>query len=254
MKRLYKYLPIVTVILLVAVWYIAAAVVNAEIIMPSPTQVILDLGALFSSAEFYVALSYSLLKTILSFMIALFFAILFSYLSYEFKFIERLLYPIVIVVRSTPTMSLIFLCLIWFSSQISPIIVSFTVLFPMLYASLFSALNGVDEKLIEMSRAYNVPRKIIFTKVYLPHVVKSVYPDLIAALSFNVKLILAAEAWAQTRPSLGLSMYKANVNLLTSDLFALTVVAIILGFILELIMKFIRYIFGRIRNAALDRN
>lgn len=254
MKRLYKYLPIITVVIIVAAWYIAAAVVGTEIIMPSPTQVVLDLGELFSSPEFYIALSSSLLKTILSFMIALLLAIVFSYLSNEFRVIDRLLYPLVLVVRSTPTMSLIFLCLIWFSARISPLIVSFFVLFPMLYATFSSALKTVDNNVLEMSSAYSVPRRIVFSKVYLPHVIKSVYPDCIAALSFNVKLIIAAEAWAQTRPSLGLNMFKANAVLMTTRLFALTVVAIILGFLLELIMKFIQYIFGRIRNAALDRN
>ena len=142
-------------------------------------------------------------------------------------------------------MSLIFLCLIWFSSQISPAIVSFAVLFPMLYTTFLSSLNGVDNKILDMSKVYNVPRSRVILKAFLPHVFYGVFLDLAAALSFNVKLIIAAEAWAQTRPSIGVAMYKANVNLLTARLFALTVVAIALGFLLEGLMKLIRLFLRR---------
>ena len=213
--------------------------------MPSPTLVFMEMIALFSDAGFYLALLSTLVKSLICLLVALIVALAFAVLSYEIKLFERLLYPLVLIVRSTPTMSLIFLCLIWFSSEISPVIVSFAVLFPMLYATFLSSLNGVDKGVLDMSRVYNVQRSVVFRKVYLPHVFHSVYGDCVAALSFNVKLIVAAEAWAQTKQSIGLFMYKANVNLLTARLFALTVVAILLGFLLELFLKGIYVLFSR---------
>ena len=209
-----------------------------------------ELFALLSSGEFYVTIFNSLWKILLSFFVALTLGALFAVLSATFSPFEKILYPVVVSVRAAPTMSVIFLCLIWFDSKISPMIVSLMVTFPILYTSCLSAIKSCDKRLLEMAKVYSVPKKTVIGRLYLPFVADKVYLDSVSTLSLNVKLIIAAEALASTNLSLGLTMQVAKANLETARLFAVTVVAILLSVLLELLLKLIRSIVRRKPNAA----
>ena len=241
------YMPVITVFLLIIVWQMAAMTVGAEIILPTPLQSAKELIAMFESASFYGAILSSLWKVALSFGIALVSGLLFAVLASASTVFERLFYPVIVVVRATPTMSVIFLCLIWFSSKISPMIVSLAVIFPMTYTNAYSAIKACDKRLLEMAKLYKVKRSYVFGKLYLPFVADKLYIQSTATLSFNVKLVIAAEALAATRDSLGNIMQIAKANLETARLFAVTVVALVLSVLLELALKAVRYFYRRMR-------
>ena len=241
-----KWLPIITVIALIAIWYLVAIIVNAEIIIPMPHIVISQMANLFSQGEFYISLLSSLWKIVLSFIIAIALGVPLAMLAAAYKTIERLFYPLLVVVRVTPTMSVIFLCLIWFSSKISPLIVSLMVIFPMLYTSCLNAIKGIDSKLVEMSRLFKVSKKTMIKRLYLPAVASKVYDDSVSIISLNVKLIIAAEALAMTNLTLGQIMQISKANLETATLFSITIVAILVSVILEVILKKLKVLLGRL--------
>ena len=253
MNRFLRFFPIISLAMLFALWYLISIIVGSEFLFPSPSAVFADLGEFFLSEDFFPSLFGSLYRIALSFAAALILAFLFAMLAYKSIIAQKLLQPFVLLSRSTPTMSLIFICLIWFSSYISPMVVSFAVLFPLLYSAFSGALFGVDEKLIEMTVAYGFSRANAIKNLYIPFVAKTAYPQVAGALSFNVKLIIAGEAWAQTAKSLGRVMYKANVNLETARLFAATIVALALSFALELLLNGIRKLSEKIRYAKINK-
>ena len=57
--------------------------------------------------------------------------------------------------------------------------------------------------------------------------------------SLNMKLVIAAEALALTRNSIGNLMQSSKVSLEVENLFALTIIAVLLGIICELAIKFL---------------
>ena len=251
MKAFQKYSPLITLAILVIVWYIAAVFANSRLIFPTPVDTFFALIDVFKTGAFYRSLLGSFVRTVSSFSIAFVCAILLALLSNAFYIVERLMYPIILIVRATPTMSVIFLCLIWFSSKISPMIVAVAVIFPVMYSSILTAIKSCDNKLLEMSKVYKVPSHKVITKLYLPFVADKVYSDAISAISLNVKLIIAAEALAQTSKSLGVLMQISKLNLETATLFAYTVSALIMSFLLECALKLIRKIFKGVRNAKI---
>ena len=246
-KQISAYMPVITLILLVGVWYIVAIAVGKEVILPMPHAVIVSTFELFADGGFYLALSSSLLKILISFVIALVFGVALAVLSANFIVFERLLYPLIIVQRATPTMSVIFLCLLWFGKNISPVIVALLVIFPVLYSSVLTAIKSCDKRLIEMSALYKVRKATMVKKLYLPYVADTVYSDCVSVLSLTVKLIIAAEALSMSNLTLGRLMQISNDNLETARLFAVTVVAVLLSVLLEFMLKGIRYLLRRKR-------
>ncbi len=92
-----------------------------------------------------------------------------------------------------------------------------------------------------MARAYGVGRFKIFLGITVREVIDGLFSDFITILAFNVKLTVAGESLANTRISIGREMSVANVNFETARLIALTVIAILLSIIIELVVKLIRY-------------
>ncbi len=251
MKTLEKYCPVLTVLGLIGVWWIISALQNNSIIFPTPIETAGEMLKVFSDGGFYLSVLSSLLRTVVSFSIAFVLAVAFAVFARLSTVVERLFYPIVVLVRATPTMSVIFLCLIWFSSKISPMLVAIAVIFPTMYSSVLTAIKSCDEKLLEMSKIYKVPTRVTVFKLYLPFVSDKIFSDAVSALSLNVKLIVAAEALAQTAQSLGVLMQISKANLDTATLFAYTVTAIVMSCLLELFLKLVRFIIRRIKNGKI---
>lgn len=103
----------------------------------------------------------------------------------------------------------------------------------MLYAGISAALASVDPKLVEMSRVYRVPvRKRIFG-LYLPSAAPYALREASAALSFSLKLTVSAEVLANTYQSLGGMLQEAKLYVEMPSLFALTILVLATGFLLE---------------------
>ena len=147
--------------------------------------------------------------------------------------------------RVMPTISVILLVLIWVKSKTAPILITFLVIFPMLYTTVLGAAEGVDKGLVEMCHAYRLSRRKILTSLYLPSMTPSILTGVSITLSFSVKLTIAAEVLSSTAKSMGRYMKEANAWVETDKLLAWTMVAIFLGFILEGLVLFVKKLYVR---------
>lgn len=238
--KLRRFLPLLSVAGIVLLWYIAAVAVGKEIIIPSPSSVFISLIALISDGAFYNAIGWTLLRTIESYAIAFALAMALAILSAINNIIEKLLSPIVVITRAVPTMSVILLALIWLASGNAPIFVAFLIIFPLLYTGILDSIKRVDNNLLMMSKVYKVSNWDMVTKLYIKETLPSVFTLMRSTLSFNLKLIIAGEVLAHTSMSMGLFMQRSSAYLDTATLIAWTVVAILLGYILELIVRLIQ--------------
>lgn len=229
--------PLLSLGIFILAWYVAARIIDVEIILPTPARSLSRLGEIFITADFWAAVSNTLIRVLISFSISLGLAIVFSVLSALFKPVYYLLSPLVIITRAVPTMSVILLSLIWFSSAITPMFIAFLIIFPMLYASFYSAVSNIDKDLIEMSKVYNVSKKDMAVKFFVPYIMPSFLDSIRSAISLNVKLVIAAEVLAQTRDSMGVMMQRSSIFLDTPTLMAWTIAAIVLSYLFELLVK-----------------
>ncbi len=232
--------PLLSLGLFVLVWFVIAKIIDLEILLPSPVSGFSRLGNIFVTPEFWTAVGSTLRRTLVSFSISLSLAILFAVLSSLFKPVYFLLSPIVIITRAVPTMSVILLSLIWFTSNITPMFIAFLIIFPMLYASFYSAISNIDYDFIQMSKVYNVSKKDMAIRFFIPYIMPTFLDTIRTALSLNVKLVIAAEVLAQTKESMGVMMQRSSIFLDTPTLIAWTIAAIILSYLLEIVVKTIK--------------
>ena len=237
--------PVTGCVVFIAVWAVVSAVIGKSIILPSPLETLRSFFGLLGEKNFYEAVGKTLGRTLLSFSIAFALACIFAFLSVISEFFKKMFSPITVIVRVLPTISVILLVLIWFRSATAPYVITFIVIFPMLYTTVSDAVEKVDPKLIEMCQAYRVPKGRRFLHLYLPSMTPSVLTGISISLSFSVKLTVAAEVLSSTRSSMGRYMSQASAYIDTPTLLAWTLAAILLGFLLEGIVLLVKKMIAR---------
>lgn len=248
MKNKLKYLdilyPFIALGLIVVLWVITAKAVNSNIILPKFSSTMKAFFELFAQKEFYVAIGNSLFRVVISFAISFVCALVLAIFASMLKGANRILSFMTSIMRAIPTMSIILLALIWLTTKQAPMLVAILVIFPLQFEGILNAILNVDPRLIEMAKIYNVPKKKIIFKLYLPETASGIFSTIKSTISLNVKLVIAAEVMAQTRDSIGVQMQYASTYLQMDVLLAWTIVAVILGLILEglvlLVQKSIR--------------
>lgn len=237
--------PLISMAIFIAVWHIVAKIVDIEIILPTPAEALRQLGDLALTGEFWIAVGGTLARAMLSFAISMGAALALAALSTFFKPVGRLFSPLIIITRAMPTMSVILLSLIWFTSQITPLFIAFLIIFPTLFTAFYSSFTNIDADLIEMAKVYKVGKLQKLTKLYLPSIYPSFFDTVRSAVSLNIKLVIAAEVLAYTKDSMGVMMQFSKAYLETASLFAWTIAAIVLSYLLEMLVALIKKVVVR---------
>lgn len=236
----------VTLAFLVCVWVVVWAIVGNEGIVPSFSASVKAFFAYFVNGGFWRALGSTFLRVFIAFVISFGLAAVLAFVSYLYPTFGRFFAPVAAVIRVLPVFAIVFLLLDWTNAWITPVLVAFLSLFPMLYTTFLSALSGVDKGLVEMSKTYNVPLKKRITQLYLPSIAPLAVKEVGAGLGFAVKLVVSAEVLVRTAKSLGsLVLQTQYVYAELPQLFALVIAVCVIGFLLECL--------GGILSKALER-
>ena len=225
--------PFVGLAAFVGIWYAVAAAIGKSIILPTPTETVRDLFSLLGQTAFYRAIGVTLARVLLGFIIAFALACVFAFLAKISVFFRKMFAPFTVILRVLPTISIILLVLIWVNSKIAPFVITFIVIFPMLYTTILDAADGVNPDLVEMTQVYGFSKRKRVIHLYLPSMTPAILTGVSLTLSFSVKLTIAAEVIASSQGSMGRYMNQASAYIETSLLLAWTLAAILLGFLLE---------------------
>ncbi len=231
--------PLLLLLVVAAVWYIVAAIVDLDLILPTPTATIKQFFQLFIDGEFYSAFLSTLLRALIAFVASAFLAAILSVASTFFTPLYRFFAPLVSVLRSLPTMAVVLLLVIWTGARTAPVIVTSLVVLPTLYASFTEALLGVDKELIDVCRVCGGGKRALLLKVYIPLAAPTCSISLSANLSLSIKLTVAAEVLAATASSIGYMMQLSQIYFETARLMALTTATVIAAVVLEKLLYFI---------------
>lgn len=225
--------PLVSLAAFFLLWQIAAAVVDFKLILPPPADVFGQLLVVVRGSFFWRAVWGTLARSLKGFVFSAVAATVLALASAKFSLLHRMLSPIITLIRSVPTMSIILLVLVWLSSANSPVLVAAMIVFPMMYSNFYFAFNNVDRDILQMSKVYKVNNVTVFKDFYLPSVAPSFLETLKSSISLNLKVVIASEVLAQTKFSMGMLMQNAQIYMNTAELLAWTIVAVLLSFALE---------------------
>lgn len=214
-------------------WQGAALLLAQELILPSPAKVLMRLFDILTTPANYPAMANSLSRILLGIGAAFFSGSVLAFLANRFRFLKSAFFPYMLVIKSVPVASFIVLFLLWLPNRALGSFIAFLMALPIVYNNVSEGLKSVDSKLLQMAKSFSVPFIRRAKAIYLPGISASLVSALSSSVGLGIKAGIAAELIAAARGSIGYMLYDAKVYILTVDLFAWTLIIILLSLIIE---------------------
>lgn len=223
----------VAVLLALVVWELFSRFVASELLLVSPIAVIKRLFGLVQEDIFLPTVAYTLKRIALGFAFGFVFGAMLALAAGRFKIIETLLWPYMLTVKSVPVASFVVLALIWLSSGGLSVFISFLMVLPIIYTNLLDGIKAVDKKMLEMAEVFKMPFSRRLRFIWLPCVKPFLLSGSRIALGLAWKSGVAAELIGYPEGSVGEVLYYSKLFMNTADLFAWTVVIVLLSVLFE---------------------
>ena len=255
-QRSRKYILKMTWIVLfwLILWEAADRIIDNRIILSGPVHIVQALVRHMTETDFWVICAASFLRITAGFLLSFLAGFFLAVFSHRFRLLQDFISPIMMTLKVVPMISFVIMLLIWVGNQALTVYLSFLIVLPLIYTSTLSGLNAVDQNLLEISREYGFSRWYRFLYVYRPAFMPFVLSSCKVSLGMSWKSGIMAEVIGTPRPSIGREMYAAKTYLQTADLFAWTIVVIILSLLFEKaflwLMKKLNAPAGRVTNYA----
>ncbi len=245
MKKLHAAIKKALIVLLyAAVWQLMATARGNEFLLPSPVSTLKSLFVLMGEGGFYASVGLSLVRVAGGFLLGAIAGTFLGLLTGFSRAVREILAPLKGLMKATPVASFIILVLLWLSNDVAPLFAIFVMVAPLIWASVDAGVGATDKDLIEMVKLFKLSRPKTLTHIYLPSVLPQYLAACTTALGFAWKAGVAAEVLAHPALSIGQGLYASKINIETPQLFAWTLVTILLSMAFE---KLVKSLLGRIR-------
>ena len=218
----------------IAVWAVAAHAVGNSLLLPTPLETVQRLAELAATAEFWECTAASLLRVGIGIVTAVAAGVVTAALCCVCRTADRLVFPFMTVLQSTPVASFIILALVWLGTSPLPAFISFLMVYPLIFTNVRAGIQSVDPEILRMAKAFSLPPVTKVRRIYVPSAFGHFVTSVKASLGLAWKAGIAAEVLAAPKYSIGRMLYQSKVYFETTDLFAWTLVIIILSLLIEL--------------------
>ena len=214
----------------VAVWQLAAVSLgHGGLFLATPIQTLQALAQLAPTAVFWQRIAFSALRILAGFLLAVLGGLLLGALGARWRWIRIFIEPAMQLIRAMPVASFVILALLWVRSANLSVVVSFTHVLPVVYAGVLGGIADTDPQLLEMARVYRLPLITRLRYIWLPGIFPSFCESCIAAMGMCWKSGVSAEVIGLPDHSVGDALYRAKITLSTPDVFAWTLVIVLLS-------------------------
>ncbi|MDO4960463.1 MAG: ABC transporter permease subunit [Eubacteriales bacterium] len=214
-------------------WQLAAMIIDSSILIVTPVQTLKRLFTIWMEPGFFKTVCFTFSHIFLGYFIAICLGILLAFAAARLHLVETLLWPFVIAIRSVPVASMVVIFLIWVSARNLSVIISFLVVFPVVYNNILSGLKNVNHDMEEMASVFNLSpiRKLKY--ITLPQIRSYLLSAAGVTAGMAWKAGVAAEIIGTPPESVGKMIYQSKIWLDTDDLLAWTLILVILSVIFE---------------------
>ncbi len=246
-----KIIPFLFATAWIMLWQLSYWAIDTPLLLASPAEVMTRLVSLAQTEEFWITIFSSLGRILIGFFCSLAAGCLLAWFACAFPLLRDFLRPPVAVIRATPVASFIILALVWIKSNNLSVFISFLMVLPMIYENICKGIESVDPLLLEMAEVYRFSflKKLRF--LYLPAILPFFLSACINGLGFAWKSGIAAEVIGLPKHAIGRHIYESKIYIEIPDLFAWTVVVILLSMLLErLFLKLMALIEHRVLRSG----
>lgn len=214
----------------VALWELLALAIDNAFLLVTPMSAVKTLGKEFVTGMFWGRIGISVLRIATGFFLALFLGVLVAAVIYRVKLAQEFLQPLLQVLKAIPMVSFVVLLLIWWGADWLPMAISFLVSFPVIAIAVKEGLDAAKQEDREVFSLFEVP---FWTRIFYLYRF-STEPFLRTALKTTpgncFRAGVAAEVIGMTSLSMGGAIYLSKISFDTGELFAWTLVVVLLSY------------------------
>lgn len=210
-------------------WQILAMALGQGYLLASPAAVLKELARLLTQPDSWLAALRSGGRIMIGFLGAAAFGTALAFLSARLPLVRDLAAPLVGAARSVPVASFVILAIILVSTRWLSALIAFIIGFPLIFGNVAEGIRRRDRGLQEVARVFRVPGARRLMYLDLPQILPYFKSGAISAAGLCWKSGIAAELIGIPDGSIGERLYIVKVNLYTAELFAWTVIIVLLS-------------------------
>ncbi len=228
------------IIVFLVIWELAALVIANSFILPDILTTIEALLGLLSEPDIYIALALSLLRTIMVVIMSFILALILATMAFKHPFFSDFLAPFISILKTVPTVSVLVILLLLVGRSGSIMWACLLVILPIMYQEILAGYMSIDEDIMRVTATFSEDFGIKWWRVYLPSIKSYILNAVKMTLSLGFKVTVMAEVLVQIGEGLGHELYFYRINLMTPQVFALTLIMICVSFAFDRLLTLIR--------------
>ena len=237
------------ILLALFVWQVVSLAIGEVLILPTPIAVLARLCTIWYEPGFFSSVGLTVLRITLGFLLAFALGVLLALAAGRSRAVETILFPYMAVVKAVPVACFIVLLYVWLSSRSIVPFIAFLIVLPTVYTGVLSGIRAKDKGLEEMADVFGVSPVRRFLSVRLPQLESYVISAVSLGAGLAFKSGIAAEILSLPSGSVGEMLYYASLWLQSVDLYAWTVVLVLVSIAFEkLAVLLCRLVFQGVRR------
>ena len=235
-----------------ALWFLLSLLLDRNnVVFPSPIVTFGEFFSLLGKSKTYRYLGYTFLRILMGFSLSMLLALILGLFAGNHPSLYEFLKPLMIVIKSIPTVALVFVFIVVAQPKYAPILLVFVVCFPIIYEGVVGGIRNVEKDVIDSSKVDGATyfKEALYIKFPLavPFILVSVISSF--ALSFKIE-IMAEVITGVTARGLGsaISNARATDPTNTAIIFAYALLAVIIVLLVSLIEELVKWFTKRRRT------
>lgn len=253
MKRFinkYTWYAVASIGVMLLLWKGASMRYGSDVLLPSPEKTFSTACQLLGQAAFLKVVGYTVLRGLSGFAMAVVLGIGLGIPAGLSPGFRACISPVLVVIRSVPVVAFILMALIWFSADTVPVFIGFLTMFPLVCTNVMEGIRNVDKNWVEMAHFYRVGRARIIREVYIPAIAPFLFSGASNAIGIGWRAIIVGEVLSQPVYGIGTVMHTAQTFLNMDVLIAWTLLAVLISFCFEQIIRGVERLTVRWRAVA----
>jgi NitT/TauT family transport system permease protein len=219
--------PVLILAVVLALWQLLVKALDIPPwLLPAPSDIV---DRFFKTTTLWYHTSFTVIEALAGFAYSAVFGILLSAAIVHSRFLERGIFPYVIVSNAIPIIAIVPLLTIWFGFGIAPkIMICAIISFFPIVTNTTRGLKATDRRIVEFMHSINATRLQILVKVQLPSALPFIFASFKIAASLALVGAVVAEFYSSDT-GLGYLVITSATQLRTDLLFVAIVVLAALG-------------------------
>ena len=215
------------------VWQIFSAVLGRTTVLPTPFAVLKKLWELLLSERFYFDCLFSLLRIFSGLFGGILLGVLLAAFCSALRLFDLTFSPAVSVIKATPIASIIILMLFILEKSFVPMVAAMLMVLPIVYGNVRKGIASVPQEQREVADVFGFTFGKRLKYCLIPSVLPYFSAACRSALGLAWKAGVAAEVICTPKYSIGLNLNNAKVYLESEELYAWTIVVVLMSVLIE---------------------